>query len=387
MYGKIKRVGILLKGFKEQYRLGQLGIYFLFLLLLWFLGTNFVYISEKLFLSNFPEIYEKSVFSDYASSYWNIVIYLLSGIEDKEPLSMAGKVGAFMILLSSIVLVGVFTGTLTSIIIERVNRRKYLRFKPLNGTFEEHIVICGINSSLSGLINELSGLSDRQTNIVVISEMVDRMEKPKHDSEHTVWGVQGDPSDFETLRRADIQSARSIIILSTDDVTPCESDSRSLLIALAVRRLNPRIYLCAQIRDPRNKSLFFEAKIDEVIALDDFFNRLLTQSINIKGIGKLYRLISKSNVDFGQIIKMPVPENYLERNLSFSEIKSLMIDDQEDVTVIGIEKNTGPNQLKQDRDFGYIEINPRKIKQKYSQIDANYRPAAGDNLIIIGRKN
>ena len=382
MHLKIKYLGLLLKSFREHYRLNQLALYFVFLILLWVIGANTVYIAEKVVLQDFPRIYEKSDFSDYGSSYWNIIIYLLSGIEDKEPISTAGRVGAFLVLLSSIILVSIFTGTLTSIIIERVNHRQYIRLKPIGSRFKDHIIICGQNSILEGTISELYGLSKGNQNIVIVSENVGEIKKSKEFS--VVWGVSGDPSDVETLKRADIETAKSVLILSPDNVTDDECDSANFLVVLASRKLNKDVYLCTQLKNPQNKKLFFDANVDEVIALEDFFNRLLTQTINIKGIGKFYRLLSKSDVDFGKIYKIPVPQQYLEEDLTFFEIRTRMIDEIEGSTLIGIEKNTDSKKLNQKRRFGYIEINPRKIKHNCADMDYNYKPKSGDSLIMLG---
>ncbi|MFP4459425.1 MAG: TrkA-related ion transporter [Candidatus Zixiibacteriota bacterium] len=374
----------------HTYQLSQIWRYFLYLLILWIIGTNIIYISEWIILHENPVKYSKSVFSNYFLSYWNIIIYLLSGIEDKEPISLVGKISAFMILLSSLVMVGIFTGTLTSIIIERVRSRKFIKIKPSASKFKDHIVICGYNEELDRIIKELWHSDENKIPIILINGSVSQIKKTDKEVYKYVWGIEGSPINPDNLLHADIDNARSIIILAdnvpgnVDKEQRLNVDSKTLLTAMSIRKVNSNIFICAEILDARNKELFYDVNVDEVIHIQDFFNRLITQAMNIKGIGKFYRLLSKSDTDFGSVYKCSIPENILKDRLTYEQIRRKIINDTEGIQLIGIEINNKPAQFEYRKSFGYLAINPPKIKSDSKVVESSYIPEPEDKLLVIG---
>ena len=62
----------------------------------------------RTFLAEAPEVTlvgDEGPFAGYWRSYWNILIVLVSGIEDKEPLSLLGRMEVTLFLLAGLVIV------------------------------------------------------------------------------------------------------------------------------------------------------------------------------------------------------------------------------------------------------------------------------------------
>ncbi len=136
----------------------------------------------------------------------------------------------------------------------------------------DHVVICGWNTQGNRIAEELEK-ADPCPGLVILAELAQR---PVASEEFDF--VCGDPTQDADLRRAGVQRAQSVIILTDFSSNPNEADGRALLIALAVETLNPHVRTCVQVLNSANRRHFERAGVDEIICLDQIGGNLAVAS-------------------------------------------------------------------------------------------------------------
>src|SRR6185503_3686583 len=113
----------------------------------------------------------------------------------------------------------------------------------------DHLVICGWNSSVPLIIDELQVAQDA----------------PR------VFFVGGDYTRPEVLDQARIQHARRAIIVAdaTKPRSDQDRDARTVLAALMIERMNPKIISCAELLNRQNEAHLRVVGIDEVITTSE----------------------------------------------------------------------------------------------------------------------
>lgn len=203
--------------------------------------------------------------------------FLGQGPEDPE-MSLASAIVWFSGLLASIGLLAV----VTALIVNRFIQICLRGGKVTKRTTESgHVVVCGWNSQGERVTKELLDASRSQS--VVILAAMEQRPVPNQDVEF----VSGDPTQDRDLRRAGVDRAGSVIVLTDFSSNPNEADAQALLIALAVETLNPEVHSCVQILNSANRRHFERAHVDEVICLDQIGANLAVASALNAGLSYL----------------------------------------------------------------------------------------------------
>ena len=168
-----------------------------------------------------------------------MVVYITSGFDAATPTTIPGRVSAILILILSVGIVGIFTGSVASMLVERDTYRNKILPKSTRMKLKGHIIFCGWNDRAGRIIRELRQdvLKGMWKDIVIISE-VDEITVPDSKLYPRVWLLTGEPTKDEVLDVADIQNADTAIILA-DYEEGSTADSKTLLVALAIKTKNP----------------------------------------------------------------------------------------------------------------------------------------------------
>jgi voltage-gated potassium channel len=140
------------------------------------------------------------------------------------------------------------------------------------------VVICGWNSQGPGIVEELLKAGNAP-GIVILARTEQCPEVAG-----VVEFLCGDSTQDADLRRAGVERADSVIVLTDFSSNPNEADARALLIALAVETLNPAVHSCVQILNSANKRHFLRAGVDELICLDHIGGNLAVASALNHGV-------------------------------------------------------------------------------------------------------
>ena len=147
-----------------------------------------------------------------------------------------------------------------------------------------HIVLCGWHHTTQSLVQQLiSRERNPRREIVIIDECPDDI----HIVDPDVHVVRGDPTDMDTLERANASQAHAAIIPTNWNLPDDVQDSRTTLTALAIRELNEQIYTCVEVLHPHNKRHIERTRIDEAICLGDLGQTLIASAVVSHGLSRL----------------------------------------------------------------------------------------------------
>jgi voltage-gated potassium channel len=305
--------------FRRFQRRHEFVTYLLAILAVWVAGACVLMLCE----AGQPD----SEFRSLGRSLYNIAVYLFSGLDSGQPQSGAGQGIAILILVSSILLVAMFTGSFASFLVERrLHRGKKMPNHDISG----HIVICNWNDKGIPIIGELHDQIVRDKRCVVVvsdnelaAELPDKRDAPEFDG---VYLVKGDPASEVFLRRASAHRAHSIIILA-DPRDRELADAKSVLIAMAIKSLcesagQPKTHICVEGVNPQNIEHLRRAGADEIISASDFAMMLLSQSALEHGLSKVYRDLLTVSEDTNEVYIVDIPPEHVGK--TFSELGAKM---------------------------------------------------------------
>ncbi len=307
----------------------------LYVIAIWLVGSLVIYLCERGEVD--PDTGEKE-FDSFFKACWNVVVYITSGFDTATPTTTLGRSSAIIILISSVGIVGIFTGTVASLLIEHNTYRNKIPPKPARGELKEHIILCGWNDRADRIIRELRqdvlkgvmSQGKRWKDIVIISE-VEEITVPDSKLYPQVWLVTGEPTDDEALNVADIQDADTAIILA-DYEEGSAADSRTLLIALAIKTKNPRVYICTELVDTKNRQHFHGTRVDELVVVSEVSEKLLAQSAMNHGITDFYEHLLKFTADTNEVYRLPLEHRYA--GMEFIDLFRRFA--QQDVILMGV---------------------------------------------------
>jgi len=338
----------------------------------WLLGANLLYVTERS-LTDGP-----GPFYTYWKSYWNILIVLISGIEDKEPLSLLGRVEVTAMLITGIVIVGMLTGEIVAILVKKAERAGKVALKPPRGKLAQHFVIIGTNSHLDAVIREIHAATRGQNYILVVAPEAEDLLVTDPIVYRRVFALGGDPVRIEVLEQAHLGDALRVVILAQGEPgQPAHlTDDRTLMRAIAVLGRRAGKPMVVEIMDPET--------LDEVGALEEsgvefilsrqYSEGLIAQAVLNPGITALFERLLTFAADTSEFYTVPAPPDLWGR--TFSEACLRFLDsDAEAIIPVGIDRSP-PN-----RPHSKLLLNPVVGRGGIEAADLVLRE--GDSLVLI----
>jgi len=302
-----------------------------FILLAWLAGTLGIHLAER---------GANPAFDTLGESLWSAWVLLFSGVEI-QPTTTLGRLFAMVLVVSGIGFVGLFTGTVASILVEAHLRRRDVERIALEG----HLVICHWAPRGMQLIRELHGkLTTTRRPVIIIDEhpesivLPDAQEDPVFDQ---VYIVKGDPINEVILRRAKVAKAFSVVILA-DDREERHADGKSVVTCLAVRNVcrgegQPSVVV--ECRNPDFRPYLTKAGADEIISPDELGLRLMARTALFHGMTRVYQELLTVGRDANEMYLIAAPEILIGRD--FVELNGLFArhrDGKQSCLLIGIQR-------------------------------------------------
>ena len=156
------------------------------------------------------------------------------GYGDMAPVTLPGRLLAILIMLTGIILVALVTGTISSIF----TTKRIMEGKGLEKISKEnHIIICGWNPNILGLIHGFLNSSNNTDIVLINDEPQDKIDSimsgiPKSN----VQFVRGDYSIDSILNKADTTRAKYVLILNDSSNN---QDEKVILTTLTIKKLSP----------------------------------------------------------------------------------------------------------------------------------------------------
>lgn len=353
-----------------QYRLRELGSLFLWAVLAWFIGANLLHLTEsRLYPGEGP-------FAAYWQSYWNTIIVLVSGIEDKEPLSLLGRVEVSVMLITGIIVVGLLTGEIVSMIVRRVQRAGKVAVKPPKANLEHHIVIIGRNSHLDNVIRQIHAALRGRHYLLVVSPDAEEIAITDPAVYRRVLALAGDPLSAHIMEKACVDKAFRVLVLSPDveDRNPVDRDNMALMATLVV--INRRRWLPVVVQLQSKESMAYAQNLQGIDFLDGraYGVRFLSQAVLNPGVTKIYDELLTFTSDSNEFYTIDVPPRLI--GCSYWDAQLAFLDwETEAIVLVGLDRS--PLERPNTRFW----INP--IVGEEGLTEADLVLAQGDRFIVM----
>jgi voltage-gated potassium channel len=232
--------------------------------------------------------------------WWAAVTITTVGYGDVVPQTLGGKLLGVGLMLSGVILLSLTTATIASVFIERKMRRE----RGLESVLaHDHIIILGWHNRGNQILRNLFYRIDRRTAVILINNLPpEQFEALKIEFDgHPLQYVRGDFTREEVLLKANLgQARRAVILADRVDNPPREQvDQRTLLAALALKSLNPKIEVCAEILYQDNRLHLERAHVEDIILRGEYDSALIASATESAGLFKvLQTLLSPEGPNF-----------------------------------------------------------------------------------------
>jgi len=262
--------------------------------------------------------------------WWGFVTSTTVGYGDIYPITTAGRIIALLVMIIGIGVFGFITASVASILVEK-NLRKGMGL--LDVSFTKHIIIIGWNFRSKSIIEELINEDDS-----IRITIVDNIDHNPYDNKNISY-IKGNPWNESVLKRANIKQAKTAIVLGDKNLDNEEMiDAKSVLICLAIDRLNPDIYLFAEVNNYKNAVHFERANVNDFIISNEIESKVLVRSVLYQGVNKAIKeLITNSYGN--ELYEMSLDSKYTGKKYGEIVLEFL----HRNVTIIGFYRNDKTN--------------------------------------------
>jgi len=258
---------------------------------------------------------DASIHSLWDGIWWAVVTLSTVGYGDKFPVSTAGRLVALMLMISGIGLLSLVTATIASVFVEQ----KIKEGKGLETIKEKnHIVVCGWNPHTEDVIVGLSAYGDDKSPVIVLVnelpvEEIDTL-KLKY-TRHDLRFIRGNHAYEDTLVRANVKRAKFVVLMSDTSGTHTKerADERTILSALTIKSLAPKVKIVAELLDSENKPYLKRARVDEIIIMEEFVGSLLASAVTHPGLSTVFSNIMSLD-DRNKMRRTAIPAQFIGKN-------------------------------------------------------------------------
>ena len=330
-------------------------------------------------------IIEPGSFKNIGNSlWWAIVTMTTVGYGDMAPVTVPGRLLAILIMLSGIILVALITGTISSIF----TTKRIMEGKGLEKISKEnHIIICGCNPNILGLIHGFLDSSNNTDIILINDEPQDKIDSIMSGiSKSNVQFVRGDYSIDSILNKADTTRAKYVLILNDSSNN---QDEKVILTTLTIKKLSPGIRVVAQINDKNKIPFLRRANVDAVLSSDDY--NLYMSLSHILDPGSAQAISSLMSEHSNNSLKSKeIPEKFIGK--TFSELHKYYFDEY-GIICLGLynhEEKMGISDLLSSNSDTIDEFIERKLKQaghsleEKNKVHINLNPGKSE-IILKGQ--
>lgn len=279
-----------------------------------------------------------------ASLHWSVTTVFGQG----DASYVSGPVGwavGWLLGLFGVAIVATITGALVGFVIDFLLKEG--QGMGASG-YQDHIVICGWNSTARDLVTELS-TDAYQAKLVLLCEL------ERNPGGDAVYFVRGVPSNESDLRRAGIEAARTAIICPADGSN--EADMASILVVLAVESVAPQVRTVVEVNNPEHVPHFRRANVDEVMVTSRLASHLLARSALYPGLSELVSDLV-SGGEGSELYRVELPGEVV--GFSIDDV-SAMLRKEHCATLLAVNRE------------GHI----------FSNLPSDFRFENGDDLIVV----
>ncbi len=225
--------------------------------------------------------------------YWAIVTIATCGYGDITPVTTGGRLLVIVVLFLSVATVSLFTANLASALTTKkmMERRGVM---DLSGN-RMHFILCGWKQSMDKLLEEIVSNNpqvDLKQVIIIANLEPDAIEvfHQQFPGYQDVVILRGEHYQEALLRKANVAGAAQVFLLA-DESSPAasqtETDSKTVLAAMAVRALSRDVRICAELLDVKFERYLRAAHVEDIIYTSEYSKYLIANSFSQFGVAKV----------------------------------------------------------------------------------------------------
>lgn len=210
------------------------------------------------------------------SIYYATVTLTTTGYGDITPVTPTARlVNAFVVTPLRIAFLVVLVGTTLEVLANE--GRRIMRDSRWRKRMKDHVVVVGYGTKGRSAVHTLLSNGVSRESIVVIDPRAQAINDAGIDQ---VASFHGDATNRSVLRRAEVATAREVIVTT-------DRDDAAVLVTLAVRQLNPTAHVVVAVREEDNVPLIRQSGADAVVTSSDAVGRLLGLSAVSPNLGQV----------------------------------------------------------------------------------------------------
>lgn len=274
------------------------------------------------------------------SVWWAFVTSTTVGYGDFYPVSYAGRISGVLLMFFGVTLVGVVTGNIASILVEKqLKEERGLKSVKM----KNHFIICGWKRDMSKVLKEIISKNKEfipQEIVIINTANPEEIEMLRSDPALSgISYINGNYVDETVLNKANVKHAKKVLVLADRLVLGSvqEVDSRTVMTIITVKSISKTIYAAAEILDTKFERYLISANCDEIILTSDYSRSLIANASTGSGISHVIsELLDVSTpVELNTVIP---PKDLIGKK--YSDLSEYYMK-QESTILIGILENTG----------------------------------------------
>jgi TRAP transporter TAXI family solute receptor len=336
-------------------------------------------------------------FGTLYETLWSILIYITSGLENRIPITTAGRIMASLLLIAGPVFLALLIGFFASSIILNALESKMAKNQ------KDHYVILNWSNRTMEVIKQLHSVmlgEEGRSVIVVVSddpnlnfkELQQRFNrKSSHSIFEDVYFCPGDPCEEDSLLNANVQDSKAVIIMA-DEGREGSADEKTFRSLMAVRKVvesenakkpdkQNKVHVVVELINTENSYVVeniatrFPGTVD-LVAGGRVRTLLLAQATLIPGLTQFYRDLLAFGEETNEVYLIPLPKSAVD--LTFSEFVAKIVSrndsNRQPMIPLGIFRNVNGKPE--------IATNP-KPKIKNGEDNPLYKLRENDQLLVL----
>ncbi|MDH7514486.1 MAG: NAD-binding protein [Bacteroidota bacterium] len=215
--------------------------------------------------------------------YMTMITLATVGYGEVRPLSDAGRVFTIFLILMGVGTLAYGATQLTELLLDGEVFKRKRREKKV-ARMKNHVIICGYGLIGRNLAERL-GKSD--VPFVIIESDPDTLSRLQREG---IIFIEGDACEDAVLQRAAIREARAV-------VTTLSNDADNVYIILAVRAMNPSVYIVARAEQPESIPKLRQAGANRVISPVEIGSHYMANAVLHPSVVDFMDVVAETKLD------------------------------------------------------------------------------------------